>query len=107
MGMNSGDHAQIANGPRLARTEKGNEPMSNQRPTQDEIDQKLEDFHNAAGAVLEALKFAHSMKSEGNTIEAFGKAVTLARQWVHTEEVLNLIDEGFASYGEQTKGARR
>jgi hypothetical protein len=58
---------------------------------QDKIDSASEDFHNAAAELFDVLKFARSMKSEGFVIEAFGRAVAIARKVIAADERLEAL----------------
>lgn len=59
--------------------------------TQLQIDTLDELFHDTAGELHEALQFAYSKKSEGQTIEAFGKAVSIARRLVAVEDLAKQV----------------
>lgn len=50
-----------------------------------------EAFHGVAGDLSEALDFARSMESEGQVIEAYGKAVIIARRLIAADEKLHAL----------------
>ena len=55
------------------------------------IDTADEAFHGVAGDLGEALDFARSMESEGQVIEAYGKAVMIARRLIAADEKLHAL----------------
>ena len=67
---------------------------------QDQIDKANEAFHSAASDLGNALEFACSHESDGQTIEAFGKAVIIARRMIAADEQLHAL--GNAGYEDAT-----
>jgi hypothetical protein len=68
----------------------------NDMSKQHRIDKADEAFHAAAGDLGDALDFARSEESEGEVIEAFGKAVIIARRLIAADEKLHAL--GNAGY---------
>ena len=62
--------------------------MSTDKKRERQFDRLDEKFHKHASDLADALAFAHSMKSEGRIIESFGKAVTIARRMIATDDKL-------------------
>jgi hypothetical protein len=62
---------------------------------QNKIDEQDTLFHNAAWELGEALKFARSMKSDGQTIEAYGTVVMKARALVAADAKLHRLGQGY------------
>ena len=58
---------------------------------QHRIDKADEAFHAAAADLGDALDFARSEESEGQVIEAFGKAVIIARRLIAADEKLHAL----------------
>jgi hypothetical protein len=54
-----------------------------------------EKFLGIASELFAALAFAHSDKSDGETVEAFGKAVAIARRFVAAADVLRKQGQGY------------
>jgi hypothetical protein len=59
---------------------------------QAEVDGLDADFFEAAGNVRDALAYAFSMASDGETTEAFGAAVTWARRMVTLDSMLQMYE---------------
>ena len=55
------------------------------------IDSADEAFHGVASDLGKALNFARSMESEGQVIEAYGKAVIFARRLIAADEKLHAL----------------
>jgi len=66
--------------------------------TKDEKIDRLDlEFHKHASDLADALTFAHSPAAHGRQQEAFGKAVTLARRMIATDDKLRKLDAAHKS----------